>query len=1590
MKKQPHDNQPSTFSAVAQASRLVRRKASPMALEQRFMFDGAALIEAQAVLDTADVGHAQGIDSSANTAPLLLVSEPGAPDALTQALESAQAQVSAFLQKPEAASVLEQLFPSPSQKSAGEWQAAVHSLVSTGSFGNGPVTVELLSHAGLQGAYGAFSAADGAHAATIYLNRDWLSTGPDTTAVTRVLVEELGHAIDSALNGPSDTQGDEGEAFAVAVLHLNISDSERERIATENDTRTLLLDGRSVTVETAAITFSAVYQGTPSALSEEAQSLNNIQVLAGSNFTFTSSNPSDLYFSGNNVTGTLSYTDGDGDPQTIYGVASRLFKTGSTVDGIYFYATGVDGMIGTGDTGESAYLMRGSDVFAVGSNNGTSSDPVDTTLNNLLVAYLPPTAYNDSSSSLGALPAIESGAATAGQNATGNVLSNDTGSSTPSVTHVGTTSASDPVTAASTGADVSGGTSVAGTYGKLYIAADGTYRYVVDNADPAVDALLDAADTLTDRFTYELTDAEGNTATATLTITIQGANDAPVAANDDTLGATEDTPVTFSAAELLGNDTDVDSTGLTIQSVTNGTGGTVVLNGDGTVTFTPNANFTGAATFSYVMNDGTGPTSGTSTANVTINVAAVNDAPLAEDNHYGTLKNKVLSGVNVLTDTDTTHGLDGDPEGDTLSISKVNGQLFTANSTHGTYTAALGWMEVALNHGTLYIQANGATVYQPANNDIAVDSFSYVATDGLDESAAALVSFTVTDPSNTPAVIGGDDVGAVTEDLAVSAGNLTDTGTLSVTDPDAGEASFLTDASDITASAGTLGSLSITSAGVWTYTVANADVQYLAASQTKTETFTVKTVDGSTHDVVVTITGVNDAPVPNPTAPDWDAADGRNEVTTPEDTPKSGTITAGDADSDTLSFAEKTGPANGSLTLDPLTGDWTYTPDPDYVGNDSFVVTVSDGKGGSVDVTVMVTVTPVADPAVISGDAVGAVTEDAATPTLSDTGSLSVTDPDAGEASFLTGASDITASSGALGSLSITSAGVWTYTVANADVQYLHPGETKTETFTIRSTDGSTHDVVIVIHGVDDDRAITVAGLPDVSEGSKAIFTVALPGGNARDTEITLALSTGSAEADDYSALAGASAHYFDGNGDKQPLSISPTGKLTLPDGVASFFVSVPTTNDSDLEGAEAFSLSASITAGKSASDTSTILDDGSGKVYDENGTDSGAPGNDDRTVTVAGLDDVSEGSNVVFSVALPEGNPHATEIGLSLSTGSAEVADYSELAGASAFYVDGDGQKQTLTITDGKITLLAGVSRFFVLVPTTDDTPFEGAETLRLSAAIINGKSASDTATILDDGSGKVYDDSGTDSGVAPDNDRLVPTPVAESAAVDASPAVVLAPEASTPREPLRFDSTTFVALPSDQQPQLSVEVLALVQRGSMETEVPRLLTQATGFQVLVNERQSGQLELNRTIDKQFVEAGAQGGISLPYDTFTHSDPNARITLTANLSDGRPLPKWVSFEARTGTFTVQAPAGYVGDLEVEVSARDDKGNEVKTKFKLTVGAKAAVTGREGLSDQLRQASKSAFVWRDLVRIEPAAAPARESAPTQRVPRVVA
>ena len=153
-------------------------------------------------------------------------------------------------------------------------------------------------------------------------------------------------------------------------------------------------------------------------------------------------------------------------------------------------------------------------------------------------------------------------------------------------------------------------------------------------------------------------------------------------------------------------------------------------------------------------------------------------------------------------------------------------------------------------------------------------------------------------------------------------------------------------------------------------------------------------------------------------------------ITTPEDTPVRGRITGEDPDSDELSFALEDGPTHGSVTVNE-DGTYTYTPDANYNGSDSFTVTVSDGNGGTDIVTVDVTVSPVNDLAVVT-NASGAVTEDAdaGAGKLTTSGKLYISDDDPDESRFDT--DTLTPKGTPLGTLTIGADGNWTYEVDNS------------------------------------------------------------------------------------------------------------------------------------------------------------------------------------------------------------------------------------------------------------------------------------------------------------------------------------------------------------------------------------------------------------------------------------------------------------------------------------------------------------------------------------------------------------------------------
>jgi len=253
-----------------------------------------------------------------------------------------------------------------------------------------------------------------------------------------------------------------------------------------------------------------------------------------------------------------------------------------------------------------------------------------------------------------------------------------------------------------------------------------------------------------DKFTYEVFDDNGDVDTATVTVAVNPVNDDPVA-EDNPVTTDEDTPLVGNVLADNGDgpDSDPDGDALLVNTapVTDPEHGTVVLEDDGTFTYTPDENFYGEDSFVYEVFDGNG---GTDTAAVSITVEPVNDAPLAEDDLVTTDEDSPLVG-NVLADNG--NGPDSDPDGDALTVST---------------TPASG-----PEHGTLDLEADGSFIYTPELNFYGEDEFVYEVSDGNGGTDTATVSITV-EPVN-------DDPVAETDRLAIIADESTGyTGSLDV------------------------------------------------------------------------------------------------------------------------------------------------------------------------------------------------------------------------------------------------------------------------------------------------------------------------------------------------------------------------------------------------------------------------------------------------------------------------------------------------------------------------------------------------------------------------------------------------------------------------------------------------------------------------------------------------------------------------------------------------------------------------------------------------------------------------------------------
>ncbi|MFJ4352837.1 VCBS domain-containing protein [Pseudomonas sp. NPDC089428] len=686
-----------------------------------------------------------------------------------------------------------------------------------------------------------------------------------------------------------------------------------------------------------------------------------------------------------------------------------------------------------------------------------------------------------------------------GVNPTGNVLANDTdvdiqtNGDVLTVTRIANNLRPDGVAVSGSGVTV-----LQGLYGTLVIRPNGGFQYIVDNSNPAVQALRTAGQFISEFFDYTIVDTGGLTSNAVLQINIHGANDTPVAHGDvgtaiEAGGTNNGTPGADAVGNVLDNDTDVDAVALgeTKQVTTirfDGPGGgriiplpsggaTTLLANFGTLTINTDGSYryvvdnsnaaiqalspgeTLVEQFSYQMADAGGLKS---ISVLVITIQGANDAPVAVDDHG----------------TATAGSSDGIP-----APVNASGNVITGNAGVGADTDV-------------------DSVDQPTATQLKVDGVR----SGLESSGGVLSPVTGATP--------GSIIGSVAR---------------------------LADSRLIN---GNFGQLTLNEDGTYTFVVNSADpaIRALAAGQSLDVIFTYQIHDsGGLTDqaqLVITVTGVNDPPVVNAVSIDAVEAGGLNNAIPGID--PSGNISAAysDPDGDTLSITGVLSPAGvtgilgqplagnyGSLTLDAQ-GNYRYVVDNSNSAvqalrtdadrlTEVFQYSVSDGNGKTVTATFSVVIHGRNDTPIAANDSAIAVEAGGVnngTPGQPGSGNALANDQDvdAGDSKTLdgiylgtlaTGGTFVQVNAGATvvagnyGTLSIDGNGNYVYTVNDslAAVQALKAGESLVETFSYRMHDSagasSQAQIIITIDGrydtpvAHDDLAYAVATDDDGNGG---------------------------------------------------------------------------------------------------------------------------------------------------------------------------------------------------------------------------------------------------------------------------------------------------------------------------------------------------------------------------------------------------------------------------------------------------------------------------------------------------------------------------
>jgi VCBS repeat-containing protein len=294
---------------------------------------------------------------------------------------------------------------------------------------------------------------------------------------------------------------------------------------------------------------------------------------------------------------------------------------------------------------------------------------------------------------------------------------------------------------------------IGGAPAGLTFNPDGTFSVVPLPSDQG----MDDGESRQVVFQYIANDGTADSAPATVTVTINGANDAPVAL-DDSYSITEDMTLVILPLGVLANDSDVDGDTLTAEVFSGPAHGDLIFDLDGSFTYVPDQDFNGEDSFTYVVSDGS---AGSNVATVTISVGTENDAPVAAADFYFVAEDDALNiavGQGVLAN-------DTDADGNPLSAQIVSGP----------------------SNGTLVFNTDGSFDYTPFANFNGVDSFVYKANDGGADSSDTVVTINVGSVDDKPS--GGGTVALSVEesalDLAADAGDL-QPGMVTGSDPTSG------------------------------------------------------------------------------------------------------------------------------------------------------------------------------------------------------------------------------------------------------------------------------------------------------------------------------------------------------------------------------------------------------------------------------------------------------------------------------------------------------------------------------------------------------------------------------------------------------------------------------------------------------------------------------------------------------------------------------------------------------------------------------------------------------------------------------------